>query len=224
MPQIPFITGVADSPFGVSLACFGGDEGTFRVFSAFFALLRVFPELSAMPMSTAFVDIHIRLTLARVRNNNKQQTPNTKHQTPNNKQQTTNNKQQTTNNKQQTTTTTTTTTNNNNKPFPTRVPTFSCVAWWKQLQLLIMEVDKASAARRRRERRPRQFLRHERLNVAMALSEKKHHTSRGQRKDRAGRRGSRRSSRPSSGCTHPPAGALPAVRGRARRFPATLSG
>ena len=50
----------------------------------------------------------------------------------------------------------------------------------------MVNVDSASAARRRRERRLRQFLRHERLSVAMALSEKKHHTSRGQRMDRAG--------------------------------------
>ena len=51
----------------------------------------------------------------------------------------------------------------------------------------MMDVDSAlTAARRRRERRLRQFLRHERLSVAMALSGKKHHTSRGQRKDRAG--------------------------------------
>ena len=49
-----------------------------------------------------------------------------------------------------------------------------------------MDVDSASAARRRRERRLRQFLRLEILSVAMALSEKKHRTSRGQRKDRAG--------------------------------------
>ena len=49
----------------------------------------------------------------------------------------------------------------------------------------MMNVDSApSAARRRRERRLRQFLRHERLTVAMVLSEKKHHTSRGQNKDR----------------------------------------
>ena len=38
--------------------------------------------------------------------------------------------------------------------------------------------DHAGAAKRRRERRLRQFLRHERLPVAMVLSEKKHHTSR----------------------------------------------
>ena len=44
--------------------------------------------------------------------------------------------------------------------------------------------DHAGSAKRRRERRLRQFLRHERLTVAMVLSEKKHHTSRGQRKDR----------------------------------------
>ena len=38
----------------------------------------------------------------------------------------------------------------------------------------VMDVDSAqSAARRRHERRLRQFLRHERLNVAMVLSEKK---------------------------------------------------
>ena len=53
-----------------------------------------------------------------------------------------------------------------------------------------MDVDSVAgggtgSARRRRERRHRQFLRHERLSVAMALSETKHHTSRGQRKDRA---------------------------------------
>ena len=54
-----------------------------------------------------------------------------------------------------------------------------------------MDVDSVvgggtGSARRRRERRLRQFLRHECLSVAMALSEKEHHTSRGQRKDRAG--------------------------------------
>ena len=42
------------------------------------------------------------------------------------------------------------------------------------------------AARRRRERRLRQFMRHERLSVAMALAEYSHHTSRGQRVARAG--------------------------------------
>ena len=50
----------------------------------------------------------------------------------------------------------------------------------------MMNTDGApSAARSRRERRLRQFLRHERLTVAMVLSDKKHHTSRGQRKDRS---------------------------------------
>ena len=88
---------------------------------------------------------------------------------------------------------------------------------------VMVDVDSVSAARRRRERRLRQFLRHERLSVAMALSEKKHHTSRGQRKDRAGRwvRDVLHDQVPGAPT---PAGALPAVRGRARRFPATLSG
>ena len=44
-----------------------------------------------------------------------------------------------------------------------------------------------SAARRRRERRLRQFLRHERLSVAMALAESNHHAApRGQKMARAG--------------------------------------
>ena len=46
--------------------------------------------------------------------------------------------------------------------------------------------EHAGAAMRRRQRRLRQWIRHERPSVAMALSEKKHHTSRGHRKDRAG--------------------------------------
>ena len=53
-----------------------------------------------------------------------------------------------------------------------------------------MDVDSApGAAMRRRQRRLRQFLRHERLSVAMALAEKLHHTSRGQRFARAGEEG-----------------------------------
>ena len=43
-----------------------------------------------------------------------------------------------------------------------------------------------SAAARRRQRRLRQFLRHERLSVAMALAESQHHTSRGQKMAWAG--------------------------------------
>ena len=48
-----------------------------------------------------------------------------------------------------------------------------------------------SAADRRRQRRLRQFLRHERLSVAMALAETLHHSSRGQRFARAGGGGAR---------------------------------
>ena len=44
----------------------------------------------------------------------------------------------------------------------------------------------AGAAKRRRERRHRAYLKYARMSVAMALSEYKHHTSRGQRLDRAG--------------------------------------
>ena len=47
--------------------------------------------------------------------------------------------------------------------------------------------EHAGAARRRRERRLRQFLRHERLSVAMALAEFTHHAApRGQTMARAG--------------------------------------
>ena len=45
----------------------------------------------------------------------------------------------------------------------------------------------AGAAKRRRERRHRAYLKYVRMSVAMALSEYKHHTSRGQNMDRAGR-------------------------------------
>ena len=48
------------------------------------------------------------------------------------------------------------------------------------------DVGGATGAARRRQRRLRQFLRHERLSVAMALAESQHHTSRGQKKARAG--------------------------------------
>ena len=45
----------------------------------------------------------------------------------------------------------------------------------------------AGAAKRRRERRHRAYLKYARMSVAVALSEYKHHTSRGQRMGRAGR-------------------------------------
>ena len=51
--------------------------------------------------------------------------------------------------------------------------------------------DGEGAAGRRRERRLRSWLRRERHSVAMALSELKHRSSRGQRKDRAGKEGHR---------------------------------
>ena len=47
------------------------------------------------------------------------------------------------------------------------------------------EVFGEGAARRRRERRLRSWLRHERQSVAMALAEQKHHASRGQLRARA---------------------------------------
>ena len=41
----------------------------------------------------------------------------------------------------------------------------------------MMNVNSATGAMRRRQRRLRQFLRHERLSVAMALAEFTHHTA-----------------------------------------------
>ena len=57
-----------------------------------------------------------------------------------------------------------------------------CVTFWKSFKLW----TSWTGAARRRQRLLRQFLLHESLSVTMALSEKKHRTSRGQRKDRAG--------------------------------------
>ena len=115
--------------------------------------------------------------------NNKQQTTNNKQQTTNNKQQTTNNKttnnkQQTTNNKQQTT--------NNKQQTTTGVSTkqvahFSCEDLCAEpLRVTMAFVARdtgTSAARRRRERRLRSMLRHERMTVAMALAEFTHHAA-----------------------------------------------
>ena len=54
--------------------------------------------------------------------------------------------------------------------------TFMWSTWWP-----VPLDDHAGPTKRRREQRSRQFLRHERLPVAMVLSVKKHHTSRGVR-------------------------------------------
>ena len=64
-------------------------------------------------------------------------------------------------------------------------------AFGNSFRLSAMGVDSGAgggtgSARRRRERRLLQFLRHDRLSLALALSVNEHHTSRGQRKDRAG--------------------------------------
>ena len=77
------------------------------------------------------------------------------------------------------------------KPFLSNRLPFLTSFFGNSFMLSAMDVDSVSgggtgSACCRRERRLRQFLRHERLSVAMALSEMKHHTSRGQRKDRAG--------------------------------------
>ena len=79
--------------------------------------------------------------------------------------------------------------------------------------------EHAGAAMRRRQRRLRQWLRHERLSVAMLLAETQHLAApRGQTMARAGGGGSRRTTRPSSGSTHPPGArhAVPRPRRRQR--------
>ena len=49
------------------------------------------------------------------------------------------------------------------------------------MMLTNVGVDTATAAARRRQRRLRSWLQHERMTVAMTLAEKLHHTSRGQK-------------------------------------------
>ena len=83
---------------------------------------------------------------------------------------------------------------------------------------VVMDVDSVSAARRRRERRLRQFLWHERLSVAMALSEKKQEVQ-----GQGGGYVMHYTAKFRDNLLSP-AGAFPVVRGRARRVLATLSG
>ena len=84
------------------------------------------------------------------------------------------------------TTTTTTTTTKHTRFFGVRCRLF-CVALFGTFMWSQVRGEHVSAARRRRERRLRQFLRHERLSVAMPLAESQHHTApRGQKMARAG--------------------------------------
>ena len=77
--------------------------------------------------------------------------------------------------------------NNSTSRLPARVPILSCVTSGNSFTLLTMDVDSATGAARRRQRRLRQFLRRQRLSVAMALAEYSHHTApRGLRMARAG--------------------------------------
>ena len=77
--------------------------------------------------------------------------------------------------------------------------------------------DGEGAARRRRERRLRSWLKHERQSVAMGLSEYKHHSSRGQRKDRAGEEGHRvKCEAPRRQTPPPPQGSRPPCLGEPR--------
>ena len=74
--------------------------------------------------------------------------------------------------------------NNNTRPFPPRVPISLCVLRHlarRPLAVDMMNGERASAGQRQRRRRLRAALRHERHSIAMALAEKLHRTSRGQR-------------------------------------------
>ena len=62
-----------------------------------------------------------------------------------------------------------------------RVPLFASPS-----RMDFSEQPRSGAAQRRRQRRLRSWLRHERMTVAMALAEKLHHSTRGQRMARAG--------------------------------------
>ena len=87
------------------------------------------------------------------------------------------------------------------------------------MSLVVGEQTVSGAAQRRRQRRLRSWLRHERMTVAMALAERKHHSSRGQTIARAGMlRVEQNGHDPET--PHTPAGALQPLRRRARRVAA----
>ena len=90
--------------------------------------------------------------------------------TTNNQQPTTNNQQPTTNNQQPTT-------NNNKASWPVCIPfVVNHISKTLTVGLLMAERDVGSA-RRRRERRLRSWLRHERMTVRMELAAALHHSS-----------------------------------------------
>ena len=70
----------------------------------------------------------------------------------------------------------------NHQHHPRLVTFFSCAFMMSTNN----GVHTATAAARRRQRRLRSWLRHERMTVAMTLAEKLHHTSRGQKLARVG--------------------------------------
>ena len=78
-------------------------------------------------------------------------------------------------------------------PFPPRVPIFLLRHLSRRpLAVDMMNVERVSAAERRRGRRLRASLRHERQSIAMALAEMSHHSApRGPRMARAGEEGHR---------------------------------
>ena len=119
--------------------------------------------------------------------NNQQPTTNNQQPTTNNQQPTTNNQQPTTNNQQPTTNNQQPTTNNLNTSFHSSVFLFARDHFSEDFMWAAEGAAHAGAAKRRRERRHRAYLKYARMSVAMALSECKHHTSRGQRMDRARR-------------------------------------
>ena len=84
-------------------------------------------------------------------------------------------------------------------------------------QSTAMAVDCGGAARRRRQRRLRQFLRHERLGVAMALADSPHHIAQRQKTARAsegggGARDELHGRAPDDATSPPPALPLPPKR------------
>ena len=124
---------------------------------------------------------------------NPQPTTHNPQPTTHNQQPTTNNPQPTTHNQQPTTNTKTTpthkntrqqqrtTTHNNNAQQQQQLPSRLCVSFQVKPQRVTMAFvardTGSSAAKRRRERRLRSWLRHERMTVAMALAEKLHHSA-----------------------------------------------
>ena len=90
--------------------------------------------------------------------------------------------------------------------LPRSVTSFSGPSGWPRCSARVDAGGGTRSARRRRERRLRSHLRHERMAVAMALAESTQHSAQRQKTARARERGTRCTARPRSGSASSPRG------------------